>query len=124
MDFERLVCSVAEVYHQILHIRQKENGRSSIPWCLCVFTQLVDAGVQCCSNCVMPLCLWMVMHSLGICAWLAVTGKIDTSCKFTILCQNLEVTMILGMIWLLLSPIGEVRGDKLAWLTSCTRSFV
>lgn len=132
------VYSVAEVYHQILYIRQKENGRTSIPWCLCVFAQLVDGVVQCCSNSVMHLCLWMVMHSLDIHAWLAVTGKTDTFSKFTILCQSLEdkpffimsgfdnlleVTMILGMIWLLLSPVREVRGDKLAWLTSCTSSF-
>lgn len=89
MHVERLVCSVAEVYHQILYIRQKENGRTSIPWCLCVFTQLVDAVVQC-SNSVMHLCLWIVMHSLDIHAWLAITGKIDTSSKFTILYQNLE----------------------------------
>lgn len=86
----RSVCSVAEVYHQILYIRQKENGRTSIPWCLSVFTQLVDAVVQCCSNSVMHLCLWMVMHSLDIHGWLAVIGKICTSSKFTILCQNLE----------------------------------
>lgn len=82
LGVERSVCSVAEVDHQILTIRQKENGRISIPWCLYVFIQLVDAVVQCCSN--------SVMHSLDIHAWLAVTGKIDTSCKFTILCQILE----------------------------------
>lgn len=35
-------------------------------------------------------CLWIVMHSLDIHAWLAVTGKIDTFSKLTILCQNLE----------------------------------
>lgn len=73
-----------------IYIRQKENGRISIPWRLCVFTQLVDDVVQYCSNSVMHLCLWIVMHSLDIHAWLAVTGKIDTFSKFTILCQNLE----------------------------------
>lgn len=53
-----------------------------------VFTQLVDGVVQYYSNSVMHLCLWIVMHSLDIHTWLAVTGKIDTFSKFTILCQN------------------------------------
>lgn len=106
--------------------------------CVCL-SSWFDAVVQCCSNSVMHLCLWMVMHSLDIHAWLAVTGKIDASSKllfcakalkinlFLITCVSeniLEVTMILGMIWLSLSPIREVRGDKLAWLRSCTRSFI
>lgn len=93
------VYSVAEVYHQILYIRQKENGRTSIPWCLCVFAQLVDGVVQCCSNSVMHLCLWMVMHSLDIHAWLAVTGKTDTFSKFTILCQSLEDKPFFNNVW-------------------------
>lgn len=52
-----------------------------------VFIQLVDAVVQCCSNSVMHLCLWMVVHSLAIHAWLAVTGKADASSKL-LLCAK------------------------------------
>lgn len=122
MDVERSVCSVAEVYHQILYIRQKENGRISIPWCLCVFTQGVDAVVQCCSNFVMHLCLWIVMHSLDIHAWLAVTGKIDTSSKFTILCQNLEDKLFLNNVcfWTHFRSYHDSRND-LAFIVSYKR---
>lgn len=76
------------MYHQILYIWQKENGRTSIPWCLCL-SSWFDAVVQCCSNSVMHLCLWMVMQFGYTC--LPCSNR-ENWCFFqvTVLCQSLE----------------------------------
>lgn len=78
------------MYHQILYIRQKENGRTSIPWCLCVFIQLV----WCCGPVLFKFChAFMPLdgHAQFGYTCLACSNR-ENWCFFqvTVLCQSLE----------------------------------
>lgn len=91
---ERVVCFCRTLYHQILCTRQEENGRICKWLCLCSSSWLM----QWCSiaAAVMHLYSWIVIHIFYVCAELAVTGKMVLTAGFLVLCQNLEVKLLLN----------------------------